>query len=115
MFKQQTIKLYTNGGKGMLTSLREHFIMKELRNKITSRDYREVEFSPKLTGVINSKDKQNLIRCLEILREIKIHHFAIAAPYYDAVILVAKDKDGQQIGVPATMKPSFFKKHYRII
>ncbi len=98
----------------MLTSLKEYWAMKKLRNQLSSKDYREVEFSPKLTGFINSKDNQNLIHCLEILQEIKITHFATLAPYSEHIIIIAKDEKGQQIGYPAMMKPTFFKKHYKI-
>lgn len=92
----------------------EKLALAKLKLQLSSEEYREVEFPSDIVryeGMVSWED-ENLARCLKIIKNLQVKHFAKISG--DTVTVIAKDNDGQTIGVPDIYTPKFFRKNYII-
>lgn len=91
-------------------------LLSEIKEFLCVEEFREVEFSPNITehnGIVIWKD-ENLARCLRIEKGLKVRHFAKIKDD-GCIIVIARDANGETIGIPDAYTPSFFNDNYKVL
>lgn len=91
---------------------KEERLLNEIKLALSEEEYREVEFKPDTAQ--DNWTVENLNRCLRIVKCLKVKHFAKIADD-GCIIVIARDANGETIGIPDAYTPKFFNNNYKVL